>query len=129
MAYTSDRLDHAGILFNHLDRLGKAASEIFLKEYKDGNICGALPSSKIQNWYTMVKWFETQLIAYLGKQYGDRRVKIREQYNNAWKKKDLHGCFDAANELAQILMLEATSNGFMMKRVISGDWIVKPTED
>lgn len=119
-----DRLDHSGVLFNHLDRMGKEVSELFKKEFKDGNISGALPSSKVENWKAMVLWLETLLIPYLKGQYEKRADAIKETFDKAWKKKDLQGCFIAMNELSQILVLEASSQGFMMKQSVSGDYVI-----
>lgn len=130
MAYTSsDKVDHSMSIFAHLERMSIEVSQIFKKEYKEGNIHGALPSSKIENWKAMVQWFESLMIPYLGIPYRDRSIIIREQYANAWKKKDLQGCFEAMNELAQILMLEASTNGFLLKPNVTGEWIAKSVEE
>ena len=119
-------------MFNHLNNLGLEVSKLFKKEFKDGQIFGALPSSKIQNWYGMVCWFETLMISYLGEiggQYEERSTLIKATYVKAFKQKKLMEAFNALNELAQILMLEASSQGFLMKKSVQGEWIVKEEAD
>ena len=37
--------------------------------------------------------------------------------------------FNSLNELAQILMLEASSQGFLMKKSVQGEWIVKEDKE
>ncbi len=128
MGFSSDRLDHAGVLFNHLDRLGKEVNEIFKKEYQAGDLHGALPSSKVENFRATVLWLETLLIPYLGKQYDTRRKILQARFEGAWKKQDLHTCFLAINENAQILVLEAGSHGFLMRQIVSGDWMIDETK-
>lgn len=130
MAYSySDRLDHAGVLFNHLDRLGKEVNELFKKEMKDGNLAGALPSSKMRNWMASVQWLETMLVPYLGKAYNDRKKLLLARYRKAWKAQDLDACFETINEQSQILVLEAYNQGFMLKQTISGDYVIDQDKD
>lgn len=129
MGSFSDRLDHSTILFRHLDLMSREVAELFKKEFKDGNISGALPSTKIQNWRALVQWYETIMVQYLKKQYYDRREIIQANYAKAWKEKDLDRCFDLMIEQAQILMLEANNQGFMMKQTISGDYIIDERKD
>ncbi len=140
--HSADKVDHSSTLFNHLNNLGLENSKLFKKEFKDGQIFGALPSSKIQNWYGMICWFETLMISYLGEtkvtlcphcggqqsQYEERSRLIKARYVKAFRGKKLMDAFDALNELAQILMLEASSQGFLMKKSVQGEWIVKEGE-
>ena len=140
--HSADKVDHATVLFSHLIAVGSENSKLFKKEFKDGQIFGALPSSKIENWYAMVCWFETLMISYLGEtkitkckhcggveeQYDERRKLIKARYVKAFKQKKLMEAFDALNEWAQILMLEASSQGFLMKKSVQGEWIVKDDE-
>jgi len=104
--------------------MGKEVNELFKREFKDGNISGALPSTKLQNWRATVQWFETLMVQYLKERYYKRRDTIHANYAKAWKEKDLDKCFDLMNEQAQILMIEANNQGFMMKQTISGDYVI-----
>ncbi len=141
--HSADKVDHSSVLFNHLNNLGLEISKLFKKEYKDGDLFGALPSSKIENWYAMVCWFETLMVSYLGEisvnkckhcggvesQYGERSRLIKAAYVKAFKQKKLMEAFNSLNELAQILMLEASSQGFLMKKSVQGEWIVKEDKE
>jgi len=125
-----DRLDHGGVIFQHLDRVGREVGEVFKKEYQDGKLKGALPSSKVQNFWAAVLWLETIMVPYLKIDYLEKSRQLKAKYYRAWKEKDLDTAFLAINELAQILMLEAASKGFLLREATTNqEWMVEKEND
>ena len=130
MATYSNQIDHSVALFNHLNRMGIEVNEIFKIELKDGNPTGALPSSKVLNFWATARWLESLLAPYLtSQQYINKRAEIVAKFAEAQKHKLLFEQFEAANELATYLVLEAYNQGFMMTQRVDGDYVINLSED
>ena len=122
-----NKIDHATALLNHIDRISLEVKDLFKKEYDGGNIRGALPKTKITNFFNMVQFLETLLITYVCnnespkrivdplERYAVRRVDLKERFNTEMGSQNLQAAFDAANEWMQILMIEAGNAGLLMK--------------
>lgn len=124
-----DKINHVDSIFLHLRDVGKEVSIIFKKEYKDGQLFGASPASKITNFRASILWLETLLVSYIDKDYKQNKDRIMEEYKELWNKKDLDGCFEKINELAQRLMIIAESNDFLTKQSVSAEWKKQGEED
>ena len=130
MAYAGkDQIDHATVLFSHMINLGKEVNELFKKDVRDGNISGALLSSKMENFYASVQWLETTLVPYLDTEYKNKRPGFKASFKSALKKGNLLNCFEIANEQAQVLYLVAYNKGFMLTQSVSGDHVVNETKE
>jgi len=123
-----DKIAHNQWLFDHLVGMNKEVRELFKEEYDAGKLKGCTPMNKVDNFYYDVRWFESQLIAYLSVVDSPRRiVDLKEKYKakrdeliKKWESVNTNTVekkFEVANEWFQILQIEAFNNGFMMKVV------------
>lgn len=124
-----DKLEHNKWLFDHLIDMDKEIKELMKKDMEGGYQKGASVSDKVNNLFYMVCWLETQLIPYLcyvdspkrivdpKEKYKAKRDELISKFYIAERDSKVKEQFMAINEWAQILVIEAYNNGFMMKRV------------
>lgn len=121
---SSDQFGHEKSIFNHIDRLGKEACEIFKREIKDGKISGPIPASRVENWYGGLLFFESLLISYLGEgEYIKRTKEKKSEFRKLYKEGNLMEAYEKLNEILQLLMIEADNHGLLIKQSVEGEWV------
>jgi len=128
-----NKIDHATALLNHIDRISIANSTLFLKEFEGGFIKGALPRTKMENYFGMICRLETLLINQVcdvkcptriiepKEKYKVRRDSLKARFRSALNNADLVPAFDLVNEWEQILMIEANNAGLLMRTIVTED--------
>lgn len=124
-----DKVEHNKWLFDLLIDMNKEIKELMKKDMEGGYQKGASVEDKVNNLFYMVNWFETLLIPYLcyvdspkrivdqKEKYKAKRDELIKRFFDAKGENETRLKFLAINEWAQILVIEAYNNGFMMKRV------------
>ena len=111
----SDRLDYASVLFRQLDRIGQSTQTVYEEYHTAAGSVGVAPQDKMNGVTSQVLLLETMLYPFLSRQYFEkvREVKKRLAGVPDWKSSTV---FYWSQKILQLLVMEAYSQGFLMKK-------------
>ena len=113
----SDRLDYASVLFRQLDRIGISTQCCFEEYLTQRGSVGVAPQDKMKGVTSQVLLLETMLYPFLSKQYFERVRAFKERLRKVpeWQP---NGIFHYSQKILQLLVLEAYSQGFLLKKTV-----------
>jgi len=112
---SNDRLDYSSMLFRVMDRISAQTQTAFEENFVGRGSVGALPCHKVRGLKSQVFVLESLLYPYLSRKYFERAVLIKKRLNSIGEG-GTELTFYWTQRLLQYLVLEAYSNGFLIKK-------------